>query len=32
MWKFWAVLAVAMENIPELAFVVVPLMLLMLAL
>jgi hypothetical protein len=32
MWKFWAVLAVAMEIIPELAFVVVPLMLLMLAL
>jgi hypothetical protein len=32
MWKFWAALAVAMEIIPELAFVVVPLMLLMLAL
>jgi hypothetical protein len=32
MWSFWAVLAVAMEIIPELAFVVVPLMLLILAL
>ena len=32
MWMFWAALAVAMEFIPELAFVVVPLMLLTLAL
>jgi hypothetical protein len=32
MWMFWAALAVAMEIIPELAFIVVPFMLLFLAL
>jgi hypothetical protein len=32
MWKFWAALTLAMEFIPELAFIVVPFTLLFLAL